>query len=70
MDEEQRRAREAQIAEMMLALQVAIEWLDRLEARTAREEKAGAARPYTGCNPVAQRIAVAMTKSGSGTDKA
>jgi hypothetical protein len=70
MDEEQRQARKAAVAEMMLALRVALETLDQLEARTAGEEKLGPASPASERNPVARHIAVAMTKARSGTDKA
>jgi hypothetical protein len=70
MDEEQRQARKAAIAEMMLALRVALETLDQLEARTAGEEKPGPASPDPESNPVARHIAAAMTKARSRADKA
>lgn len=70
MDEGQRQARKEQIAEMMLALRVALETLDQLEARTVGEEKLGPAWSHSESNPVARHIAAAMTKARSGTDKA
>jgi hypothetical protein len=70
MDEEQRQARKAAIAEMMLALRMALETLDQLEARTAGQEKLGPAFPASESNPVAQHIAAAMTKARSRTDDA
>jgi hypothetical protein len=70
MDEGQRQARKAQIAEMMLALRVALETLDQLEGRTAGEEKVGPASPDSESNPVARHIATAMTKARSCADKA
>jgi hypothetical protein len=69
MDEEQRQARKAAIAEMMLALRVALETLDQLEARTG-QEKLGPTFPASGSNPVARHIAAAMTKARSRTDDA
>lgn len=70
MNDEARQVQKAQIAEMMLALRVALETLDQLESRAARREKTRTARPDPERNPVAQHIATAMTKARSRPDKA
>jgi hypothetical protein len=70
MRDDQRDLRKAQIAELQLALQVALEKLDRLEERIAARkilDSASPADPQT--DRIAAQIAIGMTKARAASDK-
>ena len=59
-----KRARRAQITELLLALQEAFEKLDELEKRIAERKPLDSASPADReTNPIASRIAIGMTKA-------
>ena len=63
MDEQQRELRKAQIAEMQIALQVALAKLDELEKRLPKRKSTDRADADLN-NLLANQVALGMTKAG------
>ncbi len=63
MDEQQREFRKAQIAEMQIALHVALEILDELEKRLAKRKSTDNASADQN-NRLANQVALGMSKAG------